>query len=476
MAVLNGSALDALPSTNIRETQIHREDVALPTAAEQLPKSATSLVSLVGAKAPLLAPAAIIAATISSCILYADPNTLVGYRENALAVTVGLCVSLCVLVLAVAHATARDGNGREYQELWKRLNEVEAQLTVYGDPAYAEHRSPVALEQVRADVARLRSILLLNGAEWASGNGYIAAWKLLHHAEEALLEVRPREGALAGGINDALRLSGSAVEHADQLTYKLNEAIKVLSPETFQRYLQSPPSSGALPPAAANGKLAASAMDNVPADKNADPSAETESCAECMAKGILREVRYAIDEYRDNFRAGLLRTRNILLATLTFTALATHALASAAVMHNVDRAVIVAASTYFALGAIVGLFNRLRIASRASNTENAFDIEDYGLAWARCMAAPIFSGLAAVIGVFIASQLHISVSGMEVPLGAKPSDLTQIFSLHDNLAGLFVAAIFGTAPELLTSYLQKPAAELKKGLRSSASSGAQARS
>lgn len=469
MAVLNGSALDALPTTDIRDKQIPCEEGVSSVAAEQRSRLGIDLVSMVGAKAPLLAPAAIITATVTSCILYVDPTSPLNYEENALAVTVGLCVCFCLLLLAVTRARARDGNCREYQELLKRLTEVEAQLSVYGKPDRADgHPSPVALKQVRLDAERLRSILSSTGAEWPSGNGYIAAWKLLHHAEEALQEVRPRDKALIGGVNDALRLSGSAVDHAEQLTYKLNEAIKVLSADTFQRYLQTPPSSGSL--AGTNGKVATSTIEHVLASTT--PAAD-ESCGESMAKGILRDVRYAIDEYRDNFRAGLLRTRNILLATLTFTALATHALASAAVMHHVDRSVIAAASAYFALGAIVGLFNRLRIASREGNNENAFDVEDYGLAWARCMAAPIFSGLAAVIGVFVASQLHISVSGMELLPGAKPTDLSQIFSLHDNPAGLFAAAIFGTAPELLTSYLQKPATELKKGLRASASSGAQ---
>jgi len=90
------------------------------------------------------------------------------------------------------------------------------------------------------------------------------------------------------------------------------------------------------------------------------------------------------------------------------------------------------------------------------------------------MAAPMFSGLAAEIGVFVVSQLPISISGVGSMTGQnlqatveapKPPDIAQVFNLHANSFGLLLAAVFGTAPELLTGYLQKRAADLKKGLK-----------
>ena len=72
-------------------------------------------------------------------------------------------------------------------------------------------------------------------------------------------------------------------------------------------------------------------------------------------------------------------------------------------------------------------------------------IDDFRLATARLMAAPLYSGLAAIGGVLVVQQ-----------------------NLALNVANILIAAAFGLTPSLLTSAIQKEADQYKTDLKSTA--------
>ena len=105
-----------------------------------------------------------------------------------------------------------------------------------------------------------------------------------------------------------------------------------------------------------------------------------------------------------------------------------------------------AASIFYLIGAIVSLFSRLYYQSRTDSS-----IDDFRLAAARLIAAPVFSGLAAVGGVLIVMKMSI----------IQPSALFEL-----NLANVIVAAVFGLTPSLFVTTFQKQADQYKAELKS----------
>jgi len=113
-----------------------------------------------------------------------------------------------------------------------------------------------------------------------------------------------------------------------------------------------------------------------------------------IARRLIRQVRRAINEYRDDRRLALVRARNQLLKTIILTALVTYLLVALAVLSGVPRPAFTSAIACFLIGATVGLFNRLYL---DASTETA--VEDYGLSAARLLHTPLLCGLAAVFGL-----------------------------------------------------------------------------
>src|SRR6202022_2785091 len=122
---------------------------------------------------------------------------------------------------------------------------------------------------------------------------------------------------------------------------------------------------------------------------------------------------------------------------------------------RVDRHVVLTASVFAVVGGLVGLMGWLRTQTGAERA-----VEDFGLASARLVASPLFSGLAAGVGVLIVGLAHLNVGNISLgpaPAGgaAVPS-LGSIFSVTSNPTGFVAAAIFGLTPGLLLDYLQTP--------------------
>jgi hypothetical protein len=306
------------------------------------------------------------------------------------------------------------------------------------------------------------------GGKWVIGYGYVELWQRLHDAEAALFGLQRREQLVSNGLYDELRLIGSKMTHESALLARLRAAIVAIG-----------------------GKEHLSAeSQKVYGDLSESPES---SQAETEARLILGDVRRSINQNRDDSRAGLLRTRNHLGWAGLVTGLVAHALLGLAVLVGVDRKAIVAATAFYLAGAIVGLFAQLRSSTR--DTQSGED--DFGLAKARLMYAPVMSGLAAIGGVLLMAVLYPTldvpidlsqaasdavnsgavgtptagadngaISNESIPVEITIPSYTTIFDLSRNRFGIVVAAIFGLTPDLLINRLQGQADRYKSDLES----------
>jgi hypothetical protein len=265
-----------------------------------------------------------------------------------------------------------------------------------------------------------------------------------------------------------------------------------------------------------------------------------------QARADLRQARIFINSYISNRWAGLIQSRNLLIEISFYTSIFIYALFILAIIDNAPPSAIFAALVFFIVGAVAGLFPRLapktrvssqptkttplaRIAktnsqpatpnsqssaangqakttnqpSSQSDNQNASTnmkplTDDYGLTRARILITPVFSGLAALIGVVLASMLSITLvaltpgpsntgspapvaivatatvtaatSAPTAPQGNRsipnyPS-LDEIYSLTNNVQGVIFALVFGFLPSLVINALQREAADLQCQLQS----------
>jgi hypothetical protein len=217
------------------------------------------------------------------------------------------------------------------------------------------------------------------GPEWIIGTGFVDAWMQLHGAEEALFYVAPKEHLVGQALNDEMRLKDSRIANHDDMLFKLRWAVVQLGGKD---YLTPSPQPPALPE---------NTEANVP-----------------QARAVLREIRHAINEFRDARRDGLVRARNYLSWTGLLTGAFGYALLGTAILVQVPREFVVAAVVFYLVGASVGLFNQLRTSATNAGTQTE---EDFGLSRAQLVYSPVLSGLAAVFGVVLTALLYASLTG-----------------------------------------------------------------
>jgi hypothetical protein len=184
---------------------------------------------------------------------------------------------------------------------------------------------------------------------------------------------------------------------------------------------------------------------------------------------MLRHVRRAINEFRDERRRGLVRSRNRLTRTITLTGLVGFALVALAVLMRAEPQHLVGGAAFYLIGAIVGLFNQLFLEGSAETAT-----EDYGLKTARLLHTPIFSGLAALGGVLVIPMLSVLVSpssgGATANVQQAVLSLQKLLDLNAQPFSLVLAAIFGLSPTVLISRLQQEAEQYKADLKGSEAS------
>ncbi len=270
---------------------------------------------------------------------------------------------------------------------------------------------------------------------WALASGYMSVIRSMHRAEEALIMAESTDAVVGDALHDALSLEGSAIGNRERLLGILRVAVDRVSP-------------------ASATLLAVGTGRRTAADEALDVR---------EARQALREVRYAINEYRDDRHGGLVRARNRLLWTMLAVGVATYLLLAVALAAAVPVPYILAVAVFYLVGAIVGLFNRLRIEAGQTSA-----VEDFGLSQARLVVTPLVSGLAAVAGVYlvaIAPTLFPSATTAGTAPPPAPS-LTEVFDLTTNSIGLVYAAIFGLAPGTLTSRLAAASTRLERDIQS----------
>src|SRR5205823_6561366 len=188
------------------------------------------------------------------------------------------------------------------------------------------------------------------GPRWALGTGYVDLWERMDRAEEALIDVKPRQAVIADGMYDCLRCKGSAIHQADELHARLEAAVGFLrtldSPSCDRQHhpdgdvaglgatvrRETPAGVAAHAARRSNGErvVAARAANGDPAPVSGEaapvqggqPRADAVQPAapdgpdlprsEAEARTILRQVRRSINGFRHDRWAGLVRARNHL--------------------------------------------------------------------------------------------------------------------------------------------------------------------
>jgi len=361
-------------------------------------------------------------------------NGILAFLGGAAIGTVGWV--MCAF--ALRRLSRSDGaNPCVYHELVGEYLSMRGRLDAVAANATAANRG--SLHEAEAHLNTVADALGVDGASasvdpaWLLGCGYTSVWRRLHRADECLLTLEPEAAVVGAALYDELRVQGARMPKVDSLTQKLRQAIVIMDPASGA-YLDHPPRT--------NGKQH---DDEVPA-----------------ARAVLRAVRHSINEFRDDRRDGLVRARNNLFGTALYTGLVAYLVLGLAMITGAPRGSVASAVACFLVGATVGLFRHLRLASARDTVME----EDYGLATARLIQRPLFSGVAAVGGVILTALIpRLTLSSGEPATGSF--DLNHIFQLSVHPEYLVVAAAFGLAPTLLISGLQQQVESYKADLKSS---------
>jgi hypothetical protein len=392
-------------------------------------------------------------------------------------------------------------NAGSYSALRDRLRELRARCSgPYREPSsHPEGQCSscllkrIAWEESCAHRDAIATELRSQGPRWVLGTGYVNLWKRVHSAEEALIMVEPREAVIAGARYDELRCRGSDIDSREKLQDRVTAAVHLLRtlPAGYSHeyaHVDGPATNGgsahpsAMPvstaetgvhAAGSEGSHAARSEPGRTADAPHVGSREAlhirqfgaratadNPQSEPEARADLRRVRRSIDEFRSDRWAGLVRARNLLTLGAGLTGLVLYALLWLAIIQEAGPATIGAATAYFLIGAMVGLFNQLYSDSKATTV-----VDDYGLSLARLMVTPLISGVAAVSGVVVISML--SVSQLAIDASRAAGSLAEFFDLGKLPFNVVVAATFGLTPGLLLDRLKQQTEQYKADLQTS---------
>lgn len=355
------------------------------------------------------------------------------------AILITFLLWLMVIRLLAPLMSAQKSQPRFYTELIERYQQLRDRIAQLDSvPARDLIEARTQLDYARRSLVGEDSAPALR---WALAHGYISVLRALHRVEEALFLVEPVEAVLGDAVHDELSLDQSTIATRDALRTQIAAA---------KTALLAAPTSGAARPIGSNP----------PAGTQPAPPSPDGALSERQARETLRSVRNAINAFRDDARNGVIRARNQLLVVMLVVSLATLALVGLGEAIGVPTVYLTSAAALYLVGAIVGCFNRLRIEAKRSSAG-----EDFGLFQSRLLATLLMSGLAAVGGVYLVAALPslISVRNAALPV----PHLSMIFDLTSNEGSLLYAAIFGFAPETLTSLLLQGADKLQTDLLSS---------
>jgi hypothetical protein len=333
------------------------------------------------------------------------------------------------------------------------IRKINKPIGVPGDNCNQDNCNQEAKKTALASYIDIRKMLYHSptGLFWAFGSGYCNAWRLIHQAEQAIIEFDCIEEVIYGALKDKMALEGSTVSSKDELLSALIQAITVLQPTAGIYFNEHQPDKN-------SGVLAISSKPAIPS-QSAAPLKD-----EATARSVLRSVRRVLNTLQDRSWEGLLRARNRLLSSIVVTGLATHVLLCITVLtipiSNVSNPLtdpLVAATAFYLVGAVTGLFGRFYQESMTGSS-----VDDFGFSTTRLIATPLLSGLAGVGGVLLLSTLAALGGSLS---SANGLDLGQIFHIKAQL--LLIAAVFGLTPNLLITGLQNTAKQYESNIQSS---------
>jgi hypothetical protein len=326
-----------------------------------------------------------------------------------------------------------------------RIREINASLKGTDDHCNQDHCNQEALKTALASYIDIRKKLYHSptGLLWAFGAGYCNAWRLIHQAEEAIIQFDCTEEIIYGAMKDKEALQGSTISTKDELLGSLVQAVAVLQPAAGMYFNQ--PQSG---------------------ENNVTSTTSSKEEAEAVARSVIRRVRRVLNTLQDRSWEGLLRARNRLLASIAITGLMTHVLLCITILtlpipdiSNNYNDPVVAATAFYLVGAITGLFSRFY---RESMTGSSVD--DFGFSTMRLVATPLLSGLAGIGGVLLLITVA-ALGGSVLSSGNGSLEWAQIFVVKPQL--LLIAAVFGLTPNLLITGLQNTARKYESDIQSS---------
>jgi hypothetical protein len=288
-----------------------------------------------------------------------------------------------------------------------------------------------------------------SGFRWWFAFGYINLWRDVHRAEEALLEVQAPDELYVAALQDEARLAKATIESRDVLAAELRTLIDARREYAAQDKRTSGGQSGK---GLANKRLKRRRTSDGESGKTLpDPFAMP------RARAVVRAVRYALNQRRNELWDRLVHLRMLVLFSMIATGIVTYGLLALAVIQGVEETAVTAGIAFYLVGALVGLFGELYGTSRRRRGI----VEDYGLSSARLLTVPLLAGIAAVGGVLL-TRLGGTATSDELPT------LAEIFSLQKYPFGLVISAIFGLTPGLLLDRLSQQTEDYKSELAQTA--------
>ena len=424
---------------------------------------------------PLVPPLAAAISVVGYLVSPEDPARLGVPQDPIAAVYVGLASSVLLWMFSAfpgaQMARRQRAQRRVYDDLCQRWRVLSARVEAEsGNP---DKQARKALDEAKSILAEVK--IQLTGADgegpalrWVLANGYTSIARQLHRVEEALFIVESVAEIVGDVLHDDLSLEDSGLKNRFTLRRVIRDSMPVISQAAADTLLRPVP---ALPQTAALLMRA-----------QAQAQAQARKLTPHEAREALREVRFAINDYRDDIVDSFARGRNRLIWTFLMVAISTYVLLGLGMLSGIPKVTLVSVSAMYMVGSLVGLFSRLRIeASRPSTND------DYGLYLARLLTGPLLSGLAGVAGVYLIAQAPAflgpiaevgSASASPGPSASppptdvlavvpQPKALADIYDLAKNHLALAVAAVFGLAPGLLTQRLQQQVDRLERDLQRS---------
>ncbi len=434
----------------------HANDVHLnlDTVQQKAGSTGTYRAALIGTMSPVPVFAALMSVVIFIVLQPAPWSNLIA----PLGGTVLTLIFWLLLAIPYRRFTAVDlANTSSYELLLNRLYQIESWLAILEPEPPPKTNSVYALskQEVRSSRDAIYQGLIKKSATWMLATGYVNMWRLVHRADEAFINIEPVEAVIHDALHDEMSLQNSTLKNKEDLLKKLRSAVKTLDKRAATYLSQQPPQEDKVDnsrPKTNNTGLAYSKAppEEPPNQNNVKPENDGNTFSDdinikTQARTIIREVRFALHQFRDDRWEKLGRVRNHLMRMTILTGVTLYALLEFAILADVEVKTLKAATFFYLIGAIVGLFSRLYDQAKTDTS-----IDDFRLAAVRLIAAPLYSGLAAIGGVVIVQR----------------AILTNVNVFDLNVANFLIAAVFGLTPSLFTNAIQKEADQYKTDLKS----------